>query len=350
MMTTSLTFQHLPLLNNSVVSCALTPNNVSPWVLTFNLFVNRSIYISFHWHPMRAAVSEEHFSASDERCHCWCPLAPPALPWSIAAISNRDWVYVSFHPAESKIYGSDLLSYLMLEWARVMFARNNIKSNWVDAGSVWSGAEKEFHLSLIKITSTTLIMRATEFHKLYRKGCSSVKCFKGAHKKMQLFQDNLLLFSPLYSFSDVFFKVSNIRFKKSKSCYGIKVCISYEMCSSQAVNCFDLVWVGHLHRQARETHKPSCCIPWSDQVGSAGRLSVLTSLGVLTDSYTFPWFLFLWPTRVALFGCVIFSTGGLWRAELPWGLQDAPLAPSPAARHARSRSATTAQRQGKGVF
>lgn len=142
----------------------------------------------------------------------------------------------------------------MLEWAWVMFAKNNIKSNWVDAGSVWSDAEKEFHLSLIKITSTTLITRAIKFHQLYRKGCNSVKCFKGAHKKMQLFQDNLHLFSLLYSFLDVFFntsklfntsKVSNIHFKKSKSCYGMKVCISYVMCSSQAVNCFALVWVGH---------------------------------------------------------------------------------------------------------
>lgn len=89
-MTTLLTFQHLPLLNNSVISCALTINNVSLWVLTFNLFVNRSIYISFRWHPMQEAVSEEHFSTSDERCHCWCPFALPALPWSIATISNRD--------------------------------------------------------------------------------------------------------------------------------------------------------------------------------------------------------------------------------------------------------------------
>lgn len=89
-MTTLFTFQHLPLLNNSVVSCALTPNNISPWVLTFNLFVNRSIYISFHWHPKQEAVSEEHFSTSDERCHCWCPLALPALPWSITTISNRN--------------------------------------------------------------------------------------------------------------------------------------------------------------------------------------------------------------------------------------------------------------------
>lgn len=150
----------------------------------------------------------------------------------------------------------------MLEWAWVMFARNNIKSNWVDAGSVWSDAEKEFHLSLIKITSMTLITRAIKFQKLYRKGCNSVKCFKGAHKKMQLFQDNLHLFSPLYSFSDVFFKVSNIHFKKSKSHYGMKVCISYVMCSSQAVNSFALVWVGHFAQasqrdtQALVLHSP----------------------------------------------------------------------------------------------
>lgn len=39
---------------------------------------------------MQEAVSEEHFSTSDERCHCWCPLALPALPWSIATISKRD--------------------------------------------------------------------------------------------------------------------------------------------------------------------------------------------------------------------------------------------------------------------
>lgn len=39
---------------------------------------------------MQEEVSEEHFSTSDERCHCWCPLALPALPWSIATISNTD--------------------------------------------------------------------------------------------------------------------------------------------------------------------------------------------------------------------------------------------------------------------
>lgn len=76
------------------------------------------------------------------------------------------------------------------------------------------------------MTSTTLIMRAIKFHKLYRKGCEGVKCFKGAHQRMPLFQEDLHLFLSLYSFSDVFLKVSNVCFKKSKSSYGIKVFVS----------------------------------------------------------------------------------------------------------------------------
>lgn len=130
-MTTLLTFQHLPLLNNSVISCALTINNISLWVLTFNLFVNRSIYISFCWHPIQEAVSEEHFSTSDERCRCWCPFVLPALPWSIATISNRDLSVMSTFTQQGQKFMSLTfsLSPLMLEWAWVMFARNDIKSN-----------------------------------------------------------------------------------------------------------------------------------------------------------------------------------------------------------------------------
>ena len=101
---------------------------------------------------------------------------------------------------------------------------------------------------------------------------------------------------------------------------------------------------------------PHAAFPWFDQVGSAGLLSMLTSLGVVMDSYTFPWFLFLRPTRVKLLAESHFSTGVLWCAQLPYGLQHSPLALSPAAQHARSGRAAlrahqwwraTAQRLGE---
>lgn len=121
------------------------------------------------------------------------------------------------HPARSEIYGSDLFSlfHLMLEWARVMFARNKRESNRVDAGSVWSDAESEFLLSLIKMASTTLITRAIKLHKLYRKGCEGVKCFKGAQERRQLLQKDLHL---LCSFSDVFLKISHVFLRQRASC------------------------------------------------------------------------------------------------------------------------------------
>lgn len=76
-------FAHLSALVPSKQFCSIWcpySNNASPWVLTFNLFVNRSICISFCWHSVQETVSDEHFSASDERCHCRCPFA---LTWKI---------------------------------------------------------------------------------------------------------------------------------------------------------------------------------------------------------------------------------------------------------------------------
>lgn len=139
-MTTLLTFQHLPLLNNSVISCALTINNVSLWVLTFNLFVNRSIYISFRWHPMQEAVSEEHFSTSDERCHCWCPFALPALPWSIATISNRDLSVMSTFTQQGQKFmvltfslSSDVgvgLGHVRKKWHKIKWSWCRLSVKW----------------------------------------------------------------------------------------------------------------------------------------------------------------------------------------------------------------------------
>lgn len=52
---------------------------------------------------------------------------------------------------------------------------------------------------------------------------------------------------------------------------------------------------------------PHATFPRFEQVGSVGLLSMLTSLGILIDSYTFPWFSFLRPTRAELFGWVTFQ-------------------------------------------
>lgn len=66
-----------------------------------------------------------------------------------------------------------------------------------------------------------------------------------------------------------------------------------------------LGWSLCTHRLERHT-SPCAAFPWFDQVGSVGLLPMLTSLGGFMNSYTFPRFLFLRPTRVELFGWVTF--------------------------------------------